>query len=304
MRRHGIFFRIMFASFVCLGWLLVALPFRPAFGQSLASSALDQARAQSHDRNTPRDQAQAWKWMQSSMKAAGISNPKLEDGVVTGEINGRTPFAIRLSLVNTMTTPEMTAIPFGQMYSVHWYEFPNLSTSPGTLIWSGHWTPVIEMHDAQRFLSALVYLVRTTQDDQDAKDNAWLEAFKPKAEAWRQMKVKPPMPEEAHEHQVLAEYAYKQKDIPKAMSEYAAALQIFPYWPDGQYDLATMTSEIGGRPGYRNAIFHMECFLALNPDSRDAEAASDSIIVWKDKMKNGNRSPSSVSIDQSGGGLK
>jgi tetratricopeptide (TPR) repeat protein len=297
----------MFASLVCLGLLLVALPVRLAFGQSLASSALGQARANHdstpHDRNTPRDAAQAWKWMQSSLKSAGVSKPVLQDGVVTGEINGKTPFAIRLALVNSVTAPDMTAIPFGQMYSVHWYEFPNLSSSPGTLIWSGHWAPAIEMHDAQRFQAALVYLVRTTQDDQDAKLNAWLEGFKPKAAAWRQMKMKPPMPEEAHEHQVLAEYAYKQKDIPKAMSEYAAALQIFPFWPDGQYDLATMTSEIGGRPGYRNAIFHMECFLALNPDSRDAEAASDSIIVWKDKMKNGGRHSSSGSLDQSGGGL-
>jgi tetratricopeptide (TPR) repeat protein len=292
----------MFASFVCLGLLLAVMPVRIAYGQSLASSALDQARA-THDRNTPRDQAQAWKWLEGAMKAAGIEKPQMKDGVITGATRVHPDFAIRLAMVNSVTAPQMTPIPFGQAYSVHWYEFPNLSSSPGTLTWSGHWAPTIEMHDAQRFQSALVYLARTTQDDQDAKLNAWLETFKPKAEAWRQMKVKPAMPEEAHEHQVLAEYAYKQKDIPKAMNEFAAALRIFPYWPDGQYDLATMTSEIGGRPGYRNAIFHMECFLALTPDSPDAEAAQDSIIVWKDKMTNGSGSSSPGSGDASGGGV-
>ena len=285
MYRDEVFSRTKFASFVCLGFLLLALSCRVAYGQS----------------NTPRDQTQAWKWMQSSMKAAGISKPKLEDGVVTGEINGKTPFAIHLAMVTSATAPVLTAIPFGQAYSVHWYEFPNLSSSPGTLIWSGHWAPVTALHEAQRFMVALIYLARAIQDDQDAKLNAWLEDFKPKAEAWRQMKVKPAMPEEAHEHQVLAEYAYKQRDLPKAMNEYAAALQIFPYWPDGQYDLAIMISEIGGRPAYRSAIFHMECFLALKPDSPDAQAASDSVVVWKDKMTNGSSSPSPVATDQSGG---
>ncbi len=304
MRRRKKSFRTKFASFVCLGLLLAVMPVRIACGQSLASSALGQARAQSHDRNTPRDQAQAWKWLEGAMKSAGISKPALQDGTVTGTINGKDPFVIHLAMVNSVTAPGITAIPFGQEFSVHWYEFPNLSSSPGTLNWSGHWAPAIELRDAQRFQSALVYLARAVQDDQSVKFNAWLEDFKPKAEAWRQLKTKPAMPEEAHEHQVLAEYAYKQKDIPKAMNEFAEALQIFPYWTAGQYDLAIMTSEIGGRPGYRAAIFHMECFLALSPDSPDAEAARDSIIVWKDEMTNGKDSPSSVSVDQSGGGVK
>ncbi|MHB1675234.1 MAG: tetratricopeptide repeat protein [Acidobacteriaceae bacterium] len=295
MRRDEEFSRRTIGTFVCLGLLLAVMPVRLAYGQSLASG-LVQARA-NRDSNAPLDQAQQWKWMQSSLKSAGVSKPKLEDGLVTGTINGKTPFAIRLAMVTSATAPVLTAIPFGQAYSVHWYEFPNVSSGPGTLIWSGHWAPVIAFHDAEHFQSALIYLARAIQDDQDAKLNAWLEDFKPKAEAWRQMKVKPAMPEEAHEHQVLAEYAYKQKDIPKAMNEFAAALQIFPYWPDGQYNLATMASEIGGRPGYRNAIFHMECFLALAPDSPDAETASDSVIVWKDKMTNGSRSPSPASTD-------
>lgn len=238
------------------------------------------------------------------MKSAGVSKPVLQDGLVTGTINGKNPFTIHLTLVNSVTAPEMTAIPFGQMYSVHWYEFPNLSSSPGTITWSGHWAPAIQMRDAQRFEAALVYLARAAQDDQAAKDAADLEAFKPKAAAWRQMTTKPAMPEQAHEHQVLAEYAYKQKDIDKAMMEFSVALHIFPYWPAGQYDLATMASEIGGRPGYRIAIFHMECYLALVPNAPDAEAARDSIIIWKDKMSNGSPSTASVRLGDALGSAK
>lgn len=288
MRQHEESFRTKFASFVCLGLLLAVMPVRIAYGQSLASSALGQARAThdstSRDRNTPRDQAQAWKWLESTLKSAGVSKPVLQDGLVTGTINGKNPFAIRLVLVNSVTAPSMTAIPFGQVYSVHWYEFPNLSSSPGTLTWSGHWAPAIEMHDAQRFQSALVYLARATQDDAEAKANAKLEEFGPKAEAWRQMKVKPAMPEEAHEHQVLAEYAFKNKEVTKAMLEYGKALAIFPYWPDGQSNLANLAAEVGGRLGYRIAIDHMQAYLDLAPDAPDAQAAQDSIIIWKDKL--------------------
>lgn len=303
MFRDEKFLRRMLGTFVCLGLLLLALPGRVAYGQSLAS-ALSQAQAQSHDRNTPRDQAQAWKWLDSLLKAGGISKPQLNDGVVSGATVDRHPFIIHLTMVTSVAPPQITPIPFGQAASVHWYEFPNPSSRPGTMTWTGHWAPVIALHDAQRFQNSLVYLARTIQDEQDAKAAVVLADFKPKAEAWRQMKVKPAMPEEAHEHQVLAEYAYKQKDIPKAMQEFGAALQIFPYWPAGQYDLATMTSEIGGRPGFRNAIFHMECYLALAPDAPDGQAASDSIIIWKDKMTNGSGSLAPVSGDASGGGMK
>jgi hypothetical protein len=117
----------------------------------------------------------------------------------------------------------------------------------------------------------------------EAKAAANLEEFKPKAAAWRQLAVKPEMPEEAHRHQVLAENAFQAKNVGKAISEYEAALRVFPYWPEGNYNLAMLAGEIGGRPGYDIAIFHMKSYLELMPDAPDARAAKDSVIVWEDK---------------------
>ena len=118
-----------------------------------------------------------------------------------------------------------------------------------------------------------------------AKSTTMLADFKPKAIAWQRMAVKPSMPAEAHVHQVLAVYAYKNKDIPKAITEYEAALSIFPYWPDGQSNLANLAAEVGTRPGYRMAVDHMQMYLDLVPDAPDAQAAQDSIIIWNEKLR-------------------
>ena len=89
------------------------------------------------------------------------------------------------------------------------------------------------------------------------------------------------MPESAREHQVLAEYAFKEKDTDKAIKEYSAALDIFPTWPEGQFNLATLAGE---KKFYETAIFHMKEYLELVPESSDALAAKDSVIIWKDKV--------------------
>jgi tetratricopeptide (TPR) repeat protein len=89
------------------------------------------------------------------------------------------------------------------------------------------------------------------------------------------------MPEAAREHQVLAEYAFKEKDTDKAIKEYSSALDIFPTWPEGQFNLATLAGE---KKFYETAIFHMKEYLELVPESPDAQAAKDSVIIWKDKV--------------------
>ncbi|MGH9616052.1 MAG: tetratricopeptide repeat protein [Acidobacteriaceae bacterium] len=301
MCQDGRFPRRSVWTCLCLGLLLVALPGRTALSQSLASAVGQQklARAQGHDANTPRDQAEAWKWMQKALKNAGISNPRLDGMTVTGTTADKKPFLIHLSFVTSVTLEPDVAVPFGLTAKVHWYEFPYISSLPGTLEWSQAFLSVAAITHSRRFYAALGYLAHTTQDDAYAQAAAALEDFKPKAEAWRKMAVKPAMPEQARAHQVLAEYAFKHKDVVKAMEEYSQALDIFPYWPEGHYDLATMAAEIGGAPGYRIAIFHMEKYLALTPDAPDAQAASDSIIVWKDKWAGGRSAPSPASGDGS-----
>jgi predicted TPR repeat methyltransferase len=89
------------------------------------------------------------------------------------------------------------------------------------------------------------------------------------------------MPEPAREHQVLAEYAFKEKNTDKAMLEYTEALKIFSTWAEGQFNLATLCGEA---KHYQCAVLHMKEYLALAPESTDAQAANDSIIIWNDKL--------------------
>ncbi len=251
-------------SLVCVGLLLIVLPGRLA-----------------HSQSAPRDEAEAWTWMQESLKSsdAKFTNIKMENYVVTGQIKGGATVPIYLRRVSSASKSNPTS-----MYNyaiVTWYEFPNVASGPGHVSWSSFGRGAD--HDAQKFVLALVYLARAAQQKKELDEAAYLSHFPAMAAAWQQMPVKPAMPEEAQRHEVLAEYAYKNKDIPKAILEYEAALSIFPYWPDGHSNLANLAAAVGTRPGYNMAVYHMKMYLMLVPNAPDAKAAQDSIFIWEDK---------------------
>jgi tetratricopeptide (TPR) repeat protein len=133
-----------------------------------------------------------------------------------------------------------------------------------------------------RFHAALDFMGNNARAE--AKENLEREYanFEVQLKAWREATVKPTMPESAREHKVLAEFAFKEKDVDKAISEYLAGLAIFPTWPEGQYNLAMLAGE---KKMYDIAIQHMTEYLELAQDSPDAEAANDSVIIWKDKWR-------------------
>jgi hypothetical protein len=133
----------------------------------------------------------------------------------------------------------------------------------------------------ERLKAGLDFLAAAAREQVKAQLQAQFDAFKPQAKSWREASAKPAMPEAAREHQVLAEYAFKEKDTDKAIKEYSSALDIFPTWPEGQFNLATLAGE---KKFYETAIFHMKQYLELVPDSPDAQAAKDSVIIWKDKV--------------------
>jgi hypothetical protein len=229
---------------------------------------------------TPRDKDEAWKWLTESLKHAGVTIDKVENNTVFAHF-GNNPLGINLTLATSanLITPAQS---IGVSTGAEWYEFPRIKDSPGHIYWHSTWSNEA-YRDQHRFQAALIFLARKTQEEVEAKAAANLEEFKPKAAAWRQLAVKPDMPEEAHRHQVLAENAFQAKDVAKAIFEYEAALRAYSLWPEGHYNLAMLAGEIGGRPGYDIAIFHMKSYLELMPDAPDARAAKDSIIVWEDK---------------------
>ena len=89
------------------------------------------------------------------------------------------------------------------------------------------------------------------------------------------------MSEEARRHKILGDNAYKEKDFGKAATKYAAALEIFPCWPEGQFNCALYSEE---SKYYREAILHMKYYLELIPDAPNARQAKDKIFIWEDKI--------------------
>jgi len=98
--------------------------------------------------------------------------------------------------------------------------------------------------------------------------------------AWRANGSKVDPPEEAQRHKVLAEEAFKEKNLQKAVKEYSAALDIYPTWPEGQFNLALMMGEL---QNFAQAADHMSMYLELDPNAADAQEAKERIWVWQDK---------------------
>ena len=134
---------------------------------------------------------------------------------------------------------------------------------------------------AESFAAALTYLAGLARQEAQAQQESTLQQFQAQAKAWRDAPSKPVMPEAAREHQVLAEYAFKQRETEKAVREYRSALDVFPTWPEGQFNLATLAGE---QKDFGTAILHMKEYLELVPDSPDTQAAKDSIIIWRDRL--------------------
>ena len=132
--------------------------------------------------------------------------------------------------------------------------------------------------NADSFVKALKWLVANAGN---LSEEAIVAEFKRQAGDWQALPVKPPMPESAREHKVLAENAFQEKNLGKAIDEYENALQIFPTWPEGQFNVALICGETGD---YDCAVEHMQDYLELVPDAADAQTAKDKIIIWKDKL--------------------
>ncbi len=107
-------------------------------------------------------------------------------------------------------------------------------------------------------------------------------AFKEKARAWRALPVKPALPAEANRNRVLAEDAFKNKDFDKAIDYYEKALEVYPLWPQGQFNAALICGETGD---YAEAVGHMKRYLELVPEAKDAKAAQEKIYVWEGKIQ-------------------
>jgi tetratricopeptide (TPR) repeat protein len=226
----------------------------------------------------PRDEAEAIRWAEEALKATGSCNaPQVNSQYMVCEHS----FGIALARVVSVGTSFDNAAGYPHFY-VTWQDYSH--DQPESVAWI---RAVISfsnaaIHHHERFKMALEFLAVNARQQAAENEAREFAQFQAQAKAWRETAVRPAMPEDAREHQVLAEFAFKERNTDKAINEYTSALAIFPTWPEGQYNLATLAGE---KKIYDVAIRHMKDYLELTPDSPDAQAARDSIIIWKDKLQ-------------------
>ncbi len=100
------------------------------------------------------------------------------------------------------------------------------------------------------------------------------------AAAWRALSPKPELPEEVRAQRLLAETAFKEGKLGKALYHYENGVELYPVWPEGRFNAALMAAEL---KFYSEAVEHMRAYLELVPDSPDAPSARDQIVIWQDK---------------------
>jgi hypothetical protein len=241
---------------VCLTWLLLA-----------GAAATAQMSAKMGREKMPRDGAEASQWAQDALAKSGYRVNKIDSQyILYGNTQG--DYGIALARV-VSTSAEYSG---GYTWRVFWQDYAHENRE----------AMEIAPRQLERFKGALDFLAANARQEASERDEQELAQFQAQAKAWREAAVKPTMPEQAREHQVLAEFAFKEKDVDKAINQYLAALSVFPAWPEGQYNLATLAGE---KKFYVVATLHMKEYLELMPDSPDAQAAKDSIIIWRDKLQ-------------------
>jgi tetratricopeptide (TPR) repeat protein len=109
-----------------------------------------------------------------------------------------------------------------------------------------------------------------------------LRNFPQAAAAWRALSQKPPVPEEVRAQRLLAETAFKEGNLGKALHHYELGMELYPVWPEGHFNAALISAEL---KFYNDAVEHMRAYLELEPDSRDAQSARDQIVIWQDKAQ-------------------
>ncbi len=129
--------------------------------------------------------------------------------------------------------------------------------------------------DGVRLAKALYVLKQAGSPAGIAEEEA---RFEREVRAYRAANPKPDLSEEARKFKVQAEFAVAQKHFSESADLYAKALALAPWWPEGHFNRALVSGEIGS---YNEAIHEMKHYLLLAPDAPNARAAQDKIYQWE-----------------------
>jgi tetratricopeptide (TPR) repeat protein len=133
-------------------------------------------------------------------------------------------------------------------------------------------------NEAVSCANALFILKRHAEGYSPPKDAAAEAAFQDEARKYREMPVKPVLPEKAHKYAVQGDFAVEKKNLAAAVDHYAEALKVAPWWPEGHFKRGLILADI---ERYDEAIEEMKKFLLLAPDAKEARAAQDNIYKWE-----------------------
>jgi hypothetical protein len=225
------------------------------------------------EQRPPSDETEAEKWVKEGLDAyaqRSLTFTKNEQGLVLVTWTNRDgkSGALNMVLLKSMGPVQLE----NGLWTVH-YAIAGDKTD--------YWERLGNRDHVERYREGLLFLARDSQkrwDDLAAKS---LETFRAQADTWRELAAKPKLPDDVYAHKVLAEEAYRNKDLMKALSEYQLGIKAFPTWPEGQFNAALIAAEM---EYYRVAVQRMKEYLLLAPDAPDAQAAKDKIIVWQDKI--------------------
>ena len=134
-------------------------------------------------------------------------------------------------------------------------------------------------YDVAKSLAAALNSLREFANDAESP----LRTFPQRAETWRALASKPPIPEEVRTQRLLAENAVQEKKPEEALVHYETGLELYPTWPQGYFNAALIAAELGY---HAEAVEHMKAYLELVPDAPDAQSARDQIVIWQYKAKN------------------
>jgi len=103
-------------------------------------------------------------------------------------------------------------------------------------------------------------------------------AFQEEARKYRELPVKPVLPEEARKYAVQGDFAVEKKNLAAAVDRYADALKVAPWWPEGHFKRGGILAQLDR---YGEAVAEMKKVLLLAPDAKEARDAQDNIYKWE-----------------------